>query len=164
MRKSLSRGAGVIAGATALIMAFGMGSASAVNELNGAVYGDAKANIDSYGGKITIRTREGSYLPTEKCIIANSKKASDGGWIVDLNCNDTYAGTTGHPGNSASSEGGQRALRYKKSAERLSKSYAYLVEQGDTSAFYCNEHLADCAKICEDSKACSPELAEYLGV
>lgn len=170
MNRYLSGGIGV---AAALTFVFGSGVAGANNEYAGITYAKAQEAIQARGGgSIVITSREGSYLPTEQCMITGSRRSNfldssgrKSGYtvLVDLNCNDAYAGS-GHPGNSAVTPEGKKQLAKKTQAVRLSKAYAYLVDKGQVADFYCNEHMDRCKQLCEEAKACSAELQEYLGM
>lgn len=170
MRKSLASGVGV---AAALMVVFGSGSTGAVNEYVGQTYAKAAQAIKSSGGTAVISSREGSYLPTEKCIVVGSRKAGfldssgrsqSGKVLLDLNCNDTYAGNSGHPGNSAVTPDGQKVQQTRKTAQSLNEDYATATAQGSQS--YCQQNAAECKSFCQGQGAglCSAELTEFLGL
>ena len=160
MRKSLASGVGV---AAALVVVFGSGSASAVNEFNGQTYGKAKERVSSWGGTLIISTREGSYLPTEQCLIVGTRSSgqSGGKYLVDLNCNAPTA-QSGHPGNSAATTEGQKAKALRDTSIRLSENYASAVAAGKPP--FCDDHVTYCQKQCQASGVCSDELLESLGL
>ena len=117
MKNALARGGVVVGSAVALFVAFGSGSAAAVNEYKGMTYADAASKIKQGGGTPVISTREGSFLPTEKCVVVGSRTASflnssgknPGGQVMlDLNCNYMFA-LPGVPGNSLASPEGRAA-------------------------------------------------------
>ena len=160
MRKSLASGFGV---AAALVVVLGSGTAGAVNEYVGLTYGDAAAQIARNSGgraKAVISTREGSYLPTDQCMIIGSR-TSNGNVLMDLNCNDVAAGA--HPGNSTANPEAARIYQLRKTATRISEDYADSVAAGKTP--WCDEKKASyCLKVCNAvSGYCSDELEEYLG-
>jgi len=166
MRKSLSSGIGVTA---AVAFLFSAGLADANNEYKGLTYAKAKDSITSNGGAIVISSREGSYLPTEKCIIVGSRRANfldssgkKSGYtvLVDLNCNDTVAGA--HPGNSVASEDGKKAAQLRRSAAYINKDYADSLAAGKPS--YCETHASGCKYLCENSGMCTAELLQFLGL
>ena len=166
MRKSLSSGIGVTA---AVAFLFSAGLADANNEYKGLTYAKAKDSITSNGGAIVISSREGSYLPTEECIIVGSRRANfldssgkKSGYtvLVDLNCNDSVAGA--HPGNSVASEEGKQAAKVRKYAAQVNKDYEESVAAGKPS--YCETHNSGCKWICEQSQLCSAELLQFLGM
>ena len=161
MKKSLASGVGI---AAALVAVFGFGSAAANNEYAGVTYGEVAADIKGYGGTFAIASRVGEYLPTEQCIVTANRR-QDGKQLLYLNCNDTYAGSSGHPGNSAATTEGKKALALRELGTKLSKSYAYAVANGITP--YCVESAAatqNCIKTCDKSKTCSDELLQALGL
>jgi hypothetical protein len=159
--------AGGISGAVGLIVMLNAGTAYAVNEYNGMTYAKAAETISNYGGTAVIATREGSYLPTEKCIVVGSRKQSSttggGKVLLDLNCNDTSA-LNGHPGNSVATPEGKKALQARETAKSLNDDYAAAQAAGKQS--YCDTHQANCAGFCQNAGAglCSPELMQALGL
>ncbi len=164
MKKSLSSGVGV---AAALALVFGSGLAGANNEYKGMTYEKAQQSITSNGGSIVISSREGSYLPTERCIIIGSRRANfldtsgrRSGYtvLVDLNCNDVVAGE--HPGNSAQSQDGKKAADERRIAKFISKDYADSLASGKES--WCHQHLNACKYHCDLSGTCSGEVIDYL--
>lgn len=171
MRKSL---AGGVCAAAAFVVVFGSGSASGIGEYNGMTYGKAVESASSWGGTITIATREGSYLPTDQCMIVGTRKAgfldssgrSQGGYryLVDLNCNDTTA-MNGHPGNSLATPEGQKAFKLSKQGTALSEQYDKEVADGKPPACGQSEGTMKwCADVCQRSGSCSSELTDYLGM
>lgn len=158
MRKSLASGVGV---AAALVVVFGAGSAGAINEYNGYTYAQAQESISS-GGRITvIRSREGSYLPTEKCIVVGSRDTSGPAGrkvLLDLNCNDSVGGT--HPGNSAASVSGKQAKALRGWAANINKDFAEATKAGKPS--WCEQHADSCQYACDQSEACSAEVLAFL--
>jgi len=157
--KSVASGIGV---AAALVVVFGSGSAGAnpYDPYAGETYGNAVAAI---GSSAVIATRVGEYLPTEQCIVTGSRN-SNGKVLLDLNCNDTYAGKTGHSGNSAATPSGQAALKVRQTAKSLNEDLATATAQGSKS--YCEENAQNCADFCQGNGAglCSPELMQLLGL
>ena len=115
MRNSLASGVGA---AAALLLAFGSGSASAINEYSGQTYGDAASAISSSGQSAVIATKEGSYLPLDQCLVTGSRTSSgqSGKVLLDLDCNDTSA-LNGHPGNSVTSPEGRQVQETRSSAK-----------------------------------------------
>jgi hypothetical protein len=158
VKKSLASGVGV---AAALVVVFGSGSAGAINEYVGQTYEKAAASISNYGGTAVIATRIGEYLPTEQCIVSGSHN-SNGKVLLDLNCNDTYAGKTGHSGNSAATPEGQQALKWIQRARAISEDYAKATADGTDS--YCATDANWCTRICQQSGTCSSELSQFLGL
>ena len=130
MRKTLA----VVGGAAVLLVGFGAGSASAINEYKGMTYADAANQISSYGGTPVIATREGSFLPTNRCMVVgsrtinflNSSGSNPGGKVMlDLNCNYMFA-LPGVPGNSLASPEGRaaRASAEQQAAEQQAQAQA----------------------------------------
>lgn len=110
-------GAGAVGAAAVSLLTFGAGTAAAINEYAGQTYADATQAISSAGQTAVIASREGSYLPTDQCMVTGSRSANfldssgvNGGGrvLLYLNCNDTYA-HDGHPGNSLGSPEGRAA-------------------------------------------------------
>ncbi len=163
MRKSLASGVGV---AAAFIVMSGAGSAEAspYGPYVGSTYGDASGSITSNGGTAVIVTREGSYLPTEKCIVVGSRKSGTK-FLLDLNCNDIYAGESGHPGNSAVTPEGQAAKTTLNTAKYLNENYAKETAAGSGKS-YCEENTDSCTRFCQGKGAglCSAELMQFLGL
>ncbi len=160
--------AGALGGAAVFAVIFGAGPAGADDEYVGNTY--AKAQERS-GGRVVIASRTGSYLPTEECIVTSNRTASfadssgnrNAKILADLNCNDPMS--AGHPGYSAASEQGKKAASLKQFAKNISKDYASKLEKGETP--YCGEtdrRIEVCQNACRDSRSCSPELLEYLGL
>ncbi len=154
--------AGGISGAAALMVTFGTGSANAINEYAGMTYEKAVAQIQSYGGTAVIATREGSYLPTEKCIVSSSR-SQGGKALLNLDCNDTSA-LNGHPGNSVVTPEGKKALQIRQTAKSLNEDYAAAAAAGQES--YCEKNAENCIGFCEGQGVglCSQELMEALGL
>ena len=154
--------AGGIGGAVALMVMVGTGSAYANNEYSGLTYADAVAQIQGYGGTAVISTREGSYLPTEKCIVVGNRQ-QNGKMLLNINCNDTSA-LNGHPGNSVATPAGKKALQIRDTAKSLNDDYAAASAEGKES--YCEQNAANCASFCEGQGVglCSEELMEALGL
>lgn len=134
VNKTLARGAAVVGGVAALVVGFGSGSASAVNEYKGMTYADAANQISSFGGTVVIATREGSFLPTNRCIVVGSRSTSflnssgrnPGSMVMlDLNCNYMFA-LPGVPGNSVASPEGRaaRAAAEQQAAEQQAQAQA----------------------------------------
>lgn len=134
MRKTLARGTAIVGGAVALFAAFGPGLAAAVNEYKGMTYADAANTIAQYGGTAVIATKEGSFLPTNQCIVASSRTAnflntsgtnSGSKVFLDLNCNYMFA-LPGVPGNSLASPEGRdaRARAEQQAAEQQAQQQA----------------------------------------
>ena len=164
MKRFISGG---IAGAAALVVMLGSGSAHAANEFVGLTYEEAMEQINGYGGTAAIATREGSYLPTEKCIVVGNRKQSSttggGKMMLDLNCNDTSA-LNGHPGNSVATPAGKKALQIRDTAKSLNEDYAAAAAAGKQS--YCEENAENCIGFCQGQGVglCSPELMQALGL
>lgn len=158
MRKSLAGGFCIVA---ALVLALGSGSAQAGFE--GQTYGEAAATITSWGATPVIAARNGSYLPTDQCIVIRSYKSpQDGGkMLLDLNCNE-IAAVYGHPGNSATSSQGKAVQARRDSAARISSNYAQAVAAGQQP--YCASDVEGCINVCEAARSCSEELVEFLGM
>lgn len=163
--------AGALGGVAVAMAIFGAGPANADNEYAGQTYGKAAASISGYGGTAVIASRVGDYLPTEECIVTRSRSAKfldssgNAGSKVHLylNCNDTQ--TAGHPGYSAATPTGKKALEAKQQSLSLSDDYAKAVAAGSTPACLKNDDNANyCTKLCTASKACSAELSEALGL
>lgn len=134
MKKAMGRGIAVIGGAAALLAAFGSGSAAAVNEYKGMTYADAANAIYQNGGTPVIATKEGSFLPTNQCMVVgsrtgnflNSSGTNPGGkTMLDLNCNYMFA-LPGVPGNSLASPEGRaaRANAEQQAAEQQAAAQA----------------------------------------
>ena len=160
MKKSLASGVGV---AAALVVVVGSGLAGATNDYVGQTYEQASSSINGWGGTPVIATREGSFLPTEQCIVTGSRSSTHG-TLLDLDCNDTYAGKTGHPGGSAVTPSGQAALKVRQTAKSLNEDFATATAQGSKS--YCEENAQNCADFCQGDGAglCSPELMQFMGL
>lgn len=117
MKRTLGRGVAVGGSALALFAVFGSGSAAAVNEYKGMTYADAANSIANSGGTAVIATKEGSFLPTNQCIVVGSRTGNflntsgtnpGGKTMLDLNCNYMFA-LPGVPGNSLASPEGREA-------------------------------------------------------
>lgn len=162
MKKSLASGVGV---AAALMVMVGAGSANAnpYDSFAGQTYAAASESISGWGGTVVIASREGSYLPTDECMVTGSRNSS-GRVLLDLDCNDTYAGKTGHPGNSAATPAGQAALKVRQSAKSLNDDFAAATEQGSQS--YCEQNADNCIGFCQGEGAglCSSDLMAFLGI
>ncbi len=167
MKKFLAGGVGI---AATMLLFLGSGPASAVNEYNGMTYEKAAASLKSSGANPVIRTREGSFLPTEKCLVVgsgrmktldSSGRSSGNNWYLDLNCNDMTA-ASGHPGNSAATPEGKRGKRLRDQGIRLSENYADATAQGKTPS--CEKYRDDCIAVCKAAGDCSAELLDYLGL
>jgi hypothetical protein len=154
--------AGGIGGAAALMVMLGTGSAHANDEYAGMTYAQAMEYINGYGGASVIGTREGSYLPTEECIVISNRK-QNGKVLFNLNCNDTSA-LNGHPGNSVASPEGKKALQARDTAKSLNEDYAAATAAGKQS--YCEQNAESCASFCQTSGEglCSQELMQALGL
>lgn len=139
MKKYVATGVGV---AAALVMVFGSGVAKGepVDWLNGMTYEKAKETA-SYT-TLKIVSRQGSYLPTEKCLVFGAQTYS-GGYAVNLNCNDAYAGTTGHPGGSAATPEGNEANKVLGFIEVWNKGNIDSCIKDAASAQWC---LGQCDK------------------
>lgn len=169
MKKSLASGVGI---AAALVAFFGSGSAGAINEYVGMTYEKAAASISNWGTPV-IASREGSYLPTDQCMVVGSKMASfldssgnkqGGKVLLDINCNDTTA-LDGHPGNSVVTPAGQDALKWRQRAKELSADYEKATAAGKTPACAKGpDYVEWCTKVCKLSGTCSADLAESLGL
>ena len=165
MKKTLTRGVGILGGSAVAVVLFGSGSASAINEYVGLTYEQAA----SYGATLKIASRVGQYLPTAQCIVTGSRTANSldssgnnigaGTVLVDLNCNDTM--TAGHPGYSVMSPQGKEAKALKDTGTDISNNYAQSVEAGQPS--WCEENGDKCLDYCERSGTCSDEVLEFLG-
>jgi len=167
VRQSVIGGVGV---AAALALFIGSGTANAVNEYKGMTYEKAASQINAGGGTVVIATRDGSYLPTEKCIVTASRKAKalDGSgrsqgvrFLLDLNCNATSA-QSGHPGNSLATPEGVKAKQMRDLADAYSVDYAKAVAAGKNPS--CANKVKWCQRVCTTSDACSAELSQYLGL
>jgi hypothetical protein len=165
VRKFLSGGIGAT---VAVAFLFSAGPANAINEYQGLTYEKASDSITSNGGAIKIASRQGSYLPTENCVITGSRRANfldasgqSSGYtvLVDLNCNDVVAGE--RPGVSAASEEGRQVASYRRVAKYISKDYADAVAAGKES--WCELHLRACEYNCKQAGTCSSEVMEFLG-
>ncbi len=167
MKKTLTRGVGILGGAAVAAVLFGTGSASAINEYAGLTYEQAAENISQWGTP-KVNSRVGQYLPTNQCIVTGSRMANsldssgnNRGAIVllDLNCNDTM--TAGHPGYSVMSPQGKESKALKDTGTDISNNYAQSVEAGQPS--WCEENGDKCWDYCERSGTCSDEVLEFLG-
>ncbi len=159
VKKSLASGVGV---AAALVMVFGSGSASGkpIEWLNGKTYAKAQELVP---GMLKIAAREGSYLPTEECVIFGAQ-TSGNMYAVNLNCNAPSA-FGGHPGNSLATPEGRKAYGYRKEAARLSADYEKANAAGKEPACGQSDGVRKyCFNICTFSGECSDELAQYLGL
>ena len=154
--------AGGIGGAVAVAVMLNAAPASAINDYNGMTYEQVLENVQGWGGTAVIVTREGSYLPTEKCVVVGSRN-SGSSVRLDLNCNDTSA-LNGHPGNSVASPEGKKALQARKTAKSLNEDYAAKSAAGEQS--YCEQNAESCIGFCEGAGAglCSEELMQALGL
>ena len=169
VKKAIASGVGI---GSALVMFVGAGTAGANNEYKGLTYEKAVQQITAGHGTVGISSREGSYLPTEKCIVTGSRKAnfldSSGkrqGYkiLLDLNCNDTLAGA--HPGNSSATAEGKQAALWRKRAAYISKDYAKTTAAGESPICAKDDtYRKYCTKVCETSGACSAELLQSLGL
>jgi hypothetical protein len=144
----------------ALVILFGSGSAGAYNDYVGRTYEQAATSIKNRGKYAVIATRQGSYLPTEKCVVVGDRYQGNN-VLLDLNCNDVVA-TPGHPGNSVASPTGSRAQLMRDRANRFSENYAKAVAAGEQP--YCGKEPAWCQAVCKESDKCSPELLKFLGM
>lgn len=161
MRKLLLIGVGPT---VALVMILSAAPASAVNEYVGSTYEKASSQISAGGRTPVIRTKQGSYLPTDQCIVTGSRAVKGGKTFLDLNCNGgTAAG--GHPGNSLASPAGQKALLAMDRAVRMSKNYEQSLAQGKTPSCFMDAGSTQwCAELCTSSRACSAQLSKALGL
>lgn len=159
VKKTLGRVLGVIGGSAVLVGAFGSGSAVAVNEYVGKTYEGVVNEISTWGTAV-IRTREGSYLPTEKCMVIGSK-ISGKNVILDLNCNDVSA-LNGHPGYSVATPQGQKAKALHDWANQINKDFAAATAAGTES--WCAQKPESCQKACERAGNCSVEVKDFLGI
>lgn len=160
---------GVLA-AVALMVTFGSGSASADNEYVGQTYEAAARKISQWGTPV-VWTREGSYLPTDKCIVVGSKYAKTldssgqrrdyGRVLLDLNCNDTSA-KGDHPGYSAMTPQGQKEAQQRADGTKLSTNYEKAVAADKTP--WCDGHEETCVQVCQAAGNCSKELRDFLGM
>ena len=159
--------AGVIGAVLTLLFMLGSGYAYANNEYNGQTYEKAAGTIKNSGGTPVIATREGSYLPTEKCIVVGSRKQSStsggGKTLLNLNCNDASA-LNGHPGNSVATPEGKRVQQARETAKSLNENFVKAHEVGQQA--YCDTNADKCKSFCQNSGAgyCSPELMQALGL
>jgi hypothetical protein len=154
--------AGAVGVSCLALAVLGVADAAAVDEYKGRTYEQAQSSISSWGGKIEISSRVGSYLPTEQCVVSGSR--TDRGRsaiLLDLNCNDTAA-VYGHPGNSVTSPQGKRVQQRRESAERLSNNYEKAIAAGQEP--YCARDVENCIAVCEEARSCSAELSEFLGL
>ncbi len=171
VKKSLASGVCVLA---ALVLPFGSGSAGAnpYDPYAGQTYDKASQSISSSGGTVVIASREGSYLPTEKCVVTGSRNAgfrdssgnSQGNKVLlDLNCNDTSA-LNGHPGNSVATPEGKTVLQARETAKSLNEDYAASAAAGKQS--YCELNADNCRSFCQSRGAglCSAELLQALSL
>jgi len=154
--------AGGLGGAVAFMVMLGTAPAYAVNEYNGMTYAKAAEQISNSGGTTVITTREGSYLPTDKCVVVGSRFQGNK-VLLNLNCNDTSA-LNGHPGNSVATPEGKKALQVRQTAKSLNEDYAAASAAGTES--YCEKNAANCKGFCEGAGAglCSSELMQALGL
>lgn len=142
--------------ASAAVMFFSTGTASAINEYVGMTYEKAQSSISSWGGQTEIATKVGEELPTSQCIVTGSRTASflgtsgfSGGSqvLLDLNCNQSLA-APGQPGNSAASPQGRQV-------QKQLKDLAWLNENPDA----CTTYADYCAQLCTKyAKQCSAEV------
>lgn len=171
MKKYLACGVG---GAAALMMAFGSGSAGAINDYYGMTYAKALEKAGQYGQTLIIATKTGSYLAIDDCMVVGSRraafldssgrKASGSNYLVDLNCNDSSA-LNGHPGFSAASPEGKAVLEAKVQATSMNKDFAKKTAAGQTPACFSTDAATRwCVKICTEAKSCSSELSGALGL
>lgn len=153
--------AGVVGGAAALSVVFGAGVASGDNEYEGRTFGWVQERLS---GRAVIASRTGSYLPTEDCIVTGNRRATYGNGstkiLVDLNCNDTM--TAGHPGYSAATDQGKKALQLKQAGVNLSRNYENSLKA--ERAPRCEEIYEQCQQVCQQAGTCSEELLDYLGL
>ena len=137
VKKAIASGVGI---GSALVMFVGAGTAGANNEYKGLTYEKAVQQITAGHGTVGISSREGSYLPTEKCIVTGSRKSS------------------------ATAEGKQAAL-WRKRAAYISKDYAKTTAAGESPICAKDDTYRNyCTKVCETSGACSAELLQSLGL
>jgi hypothetical protein len=168
--------AGGIGGAAMLVAVLSPGSAGAINDFYGMTFAKAQQKAGSIGVSLVIATKTGSYLALDDCVVVGDRKAAfldssgrkQGGanYLVDLNCND-LSGLNGHPGNSVASPEGKKVQEAKLDAAAMSKDYAKAIAAGKTPACFRDDGGGStrwCVKICTESKSCSPELNEALGV
>ena len=152
---------GAAGGGAALALIFG---ATANANPYDAYAGLTFAQVQERNGNAKIGTRVGEYLPTEECIVTGSRRIN-GTLLVDLNCNDKYAGKSGHPGNSAASEAGKSIAKMKARGAQYSEQYARAIAAGKQAEFWCGsteDALNWCRKVCDEGGTCSGELAEFL--
>jgi hypothetical protein len=148
--------ASAVGGAAALTVIFGSGPAVADNEWKGRTYEQVQGYTN---GRAVIASRTGSYLPTEQCIVTGNRRATYGTGqtkiLVDLNCNDSYAGVSGHPGNSVVTEEGKRAQKVLGFIKAWNK--------GSTGG--CTKDASStkwCLTMCEKYGGCSEETLQAL--
>lgn len=162
----------MLIGVLLFLGALGSGSASADNEWAGKTYEKAQQSLSGDGWKVEIATRQGEYLPLDKCIVTGSRRApfrdSSGKragkvQLLDLNCNDTSA-SDGHPGNSVASPEGKAAAVLRSKAIGISKDYASAVAEGKAPACASESYVYRCKELCTLTGACSEELLSYLGL
>jgi len=149
--------------AAALALIFGASAnANPYDRFAGQTYAKVQ---QATNGKLTIASRVGEYLPTEECIVTGSRRRTGSGGntlLVDLNCNDTYAGNSGHSGNSAATPEGQKAMALRDKGTQISENFAKGTVNG--LAPVCERYSDYCAKTCQKAGNCSDELLEYLGL
>ena len=147
-----------------MVFDVGIANANPYDTFAGRTYAEVQ---EATNGQAKIGSRVGEYLPTEECIVTGSRRFSAGGntFLVDLNCNDPKsAGGDGndHAGNSVMSPAGKRIAALKEQAVSISSNYEKAVAAGKSPA--CESRYDACVRVCEESGACSAELAEYLGL
>ncbi len=132
---------------------FGAGAASA-DGYDGQTWGDASADVSSWGGTPVVASITGSQLALEDCIVIDSKQSHErdglgqevwGEYMFYLNCNASVAG--GRPGNSVQSAAGRQAKKDQEAAQWLNTKL-----QEDPE--YCNDKTW-CAYICESTGMCT---------
>ena len=153
MRKILAS----VFGGAALFAAI-CGAAPANAGYEGLTYAQAVEYMSAHGGTAIIATREGSYLPTEQCIIVRSRDSGSKTYL-DLNCNDIVSGE--HPGNSVATPAGAKAKTLRTQSENISKDYAKAIDSGKSP--WCDNYMSYCKSVCKQSGTCSSELLEYIG-
>jgi hypothetical protein len=153
--------------AASAVMMLGTGTASADDphdSWDGKTYGKAAAAVSNYYTPVVV-SKIGDQVPTEECIVISSersqmtdsrgrKRSKD--YYFHLNCQAGVAGSK--PGNSVTSEIGQKTKADQASAQALAKR---LEKNPDT----CNKSEDSynwCVRLCDRTKMC--EVPDYNAV
>ena len=159
MNKATLLGAGAIATVIATAGLMGGGVASAAPDFSGKTYGEAAEQIQSWGATAVIETVVGDQLPTDQCLVSNTKKSSfldssgrqsGSAYLLSLNCNGILA-QNGKAGGSAATPEGRKMAKQLRALQ--------WVNEDPTRC----DGAEWCKTLCEKyADKCSAELAQYV--